>query len=212
MKRKSGASTHADRLAGSIAEAAPSNEFPPGLRPDEASLAERFEVSRTPVREAIRLPRIAAVSMTPIERAAASQNRFGSRQRAANDSAATRRVASHLCAGLKMVPLEWAGPQRRDAKSSTSQKSGECAYKSRLGGPFQERGAESRLATRMRKPVLDCQSFFVFRLRAASRRRILSRTMRWSYGFDKVGPSSQRSPAFSAALATVPARMTTIFG
>ncbi len=48
-------STQAERLADSIAEKVLSGEFPPGFRLDETALAERFGVSRTPVREAIRL-------------------------------------------------------------------------------------------------------------------------------------------------------------
>ena len=52
---KSETSTQAERLAGSIADAVLSGEFPPGFRLDETALAERFGVSRTPVREAIRL-------------------------------------------------------------------------------------------------------------------------------------------------------------
>jgi DNA-binding GntR family transcriptional regulator len=55
LKRESEASTHAERLADLIAESVLTNEFPPGFRLDEAALAERFGVSRTPVREAIRL-------------------------------------------------------------------------------------------------------------------------------------------------------------
>ncbi len=49
------ASTQAERLADSIAETILSGEFPPGFHLDETALAERFGVSRTPVREAIRL-------------------------------------------------------------------------------------------------------------------------------------------------------------
>ena len=44
--------TQADRLAESIAESVLSGEFAPGFRLDESALAERFGVSRTPVREA----------------------------------------------------------------------------------------------------------------------------------------------------------------
>ena len=47
--------TQADRLAQAIAEAVLSGEFEPGFRLDEGMLAERFGVSRTPVREALRL-------------------------------------------------------------------------------------------------------------------------------------------------------------
>jgi DNA-binding GntR family transcriptional regulator len=46
--------TQADRLAEGIADSVLSGEFPPGLRLDEGMLAERYGVSRTPVREALR--------------------------------------------------------------------------------------------------------------------------------------------------------------
>ena len=47
--------TQADRLAEAIAQCVLSGEFQPGLHLDEGMLAERFSVSRTPVREALRL-------------------------------------------------------------------------------------------------------------------------------------------------------------
>jgi DNA-binding GntR family transcriptional regulator len=46
--------TRADRLADAIASSVLSGEFRPGLRLDEKTLAERYAVSRTPVREALR--------------------------------------------------------------------------------------------------------------------------------------------------------------
>jgi DNA-binding GntR family transcriptional regulator len=46
--------TAADRLAQALAEAIISGDFPPGIRLDEQQLAQRYEVSRTPVREALR--------------------------------------------------------------------------------------------------------------------------------------------------------------
>ena len=46
--------TQADRLAEGIAESVLSGEFQPGFRLDEHMLAERYGVSRTPVREALR--------------------------------------------------------------------------------------------------------------------------------------------------------------
>ena len=46
--------TQADRLAEAIVESVLSGEFPPGLRLDEGMLADRYGVSRTPVREALR--------------------------------------------------------------------------------------------------------------------------------------------------------------
>ena len=47
-------STRAERLADEIADCVLSGEFAPGQRLDEAMLAERFGVSRTPVREALK--------------------------------------------------------------------------------------------------------------------------------------------------------------
>ncbi len=47
--------TQADRLAGDIADAILRGELEPGMRLDEQSLARRYSVSRTPVREALRL-------------------------------------------------------------------------------------------------------------------------------------------------------------
>src|SRR3984885_9113097 len=46
--------TQADRLSEAIVESVLSGEFPPGLRLDEGMLADRYSVSRTPVREALR--------------------------------------------------------------------------------------------------------------------------------------------------------------
>lgn len=46
--------THAERLAGKIADEILAGKLKPGLRLDEQSLADRYKVSRTPVREALR--------------------------------------------------------------------------------------------------------------------------------------------------------------
>jgi DNA-binding GntR family transcriptional regulator len=46
--------THAEKLAGEIADAILSGAFAPGFRLDEQSPAQRYNVSRTPVREALR--------------------------------------------------------------------------------------------------------------------------------------------------------------
>ena len=48
------AATQTERLAEGIAESVLSGEFQPGFRLDEYKLAERYGVSRTPVREALR--------------------------------------------------------------------------------------------------------------------------------------------------------------
>ena len=46
--------THTEKLAADIANAILSGAFPPGSRLDEQTLAHRYNVSRTPVREALR--------------------------------------------------------------------------------------------------------------------------------------------------------------
>ena len=46
--------THTEKLAAEIADAILSGAFAPGFRLDEQSLAQRYNVSRTPVREALR--------------------------------------------------------------------------------------------------------------------------------------------------------------
>ena len=46
--------THAERLAAKIADEIIAGKLKPGLRLDEQSLADRYKVSRTPVREALR--------------------------------------------------------------------------------------------------------------------------------------------------------------
>ncbi|MET0364130.1 MAG: GntR family transcriptional regulator, partial [Sphingobium sp.] len=46
--------TAADKLAQDLAEAILAGEFAPGSRLDEQLLAQRYSVSRTPVREALR--------------------------------------------------------------------------------------------------------------------------------------------------------------
>ncbi len=46
--------TRAERLAGQISNAILTGDFEPGARLDEVQLAQRFGVSRTPVREALR--------------------------------------------------------------------------------------------------------------------------------------------------------------
>ena len=56
--------THAEKLAEEIAEAIHSGSFAPGFRLDEQALADRYGVSRTPVREALR--RLAASGLIEV--------------------------------------------------------------------------------------------------------------------------------------------------
>lgn len=53
-RARSGATTHADRLRMEIADDIACGRLDPGTALDETTLAERFGVSRTPVREALR--------------------------------------------------------------------------------------------------------------------------------------------------------------
>jgi DNA-binding GntR family transcriptional regulator len=63
MKKES-SKTRAEQLAALIADAVLSGEFLPGFRLDEQMLALRFDVSRTPVREALR--QLAATGLVEI--------------------------------------------------------------------------------------------------------------------------------------------------
>jgi len=56
--------THSDRLRKQIEENIATGVFPPGMRLDEAELSRQFEVSRTPVREA--LLQLSSIGITEI--------------------------------------------------------------------------------------------------------------------------------------------------
>jgi DNA-binding GntR family transcriptional regulator len=98
--------TQADRLAEAIVESVLSGEFQPGLRLDEGMLAERYGVSRTPVREALRQlgstglielkPRRGATVATPTS--AQLETLFGAM---AEIEAACARLAA-----MSMTPIE----------------------------------------------------------------------------------------------------------
>ncbi len=81
--------TQADRLAESIADSVLSGEFAPGFRLDENALAERFGVSRTPVREAIRL--LASTGLIEVKPAAALVSRPRRPRNSSNCSARWRK-------------------------------------------------------------------------------------------------------------------------
>src|ERR1700676_2916642 len=64
MKIKSG--TRAEKLREAIEESIATGAFPPGMHLDETELAQRFGVSRTPLREAlIQLSSMGIVALRP---------------------------------------------------------------------------------------------------------------------------------------------------
>src|SRR5262249_46381935 len=66
FRMKQNASTRAGRVREMIEEGIVTGRYPPGMRLDETGLAERFEVSRTPLREALfQLASEGLVEMTP---------------------------------------------------------------------------------------------------------------------------------------------------
>jgi DNA-binding GntR family transcriptional regulator len=98
--------TRADRLADAIAASVLSGEFRPGLRLDEKSLAERYAVSRTPVREALR--QLASTGLIDIKpRRGATVVRTTSAQLEAlfGAMAEAEATCARLCA-MTMKPLE----------------------------------------------------------------------------------------------------------
>ncbi len=63
---KHGTNTRSGRVRELIEESIATGHFPPGMRLDETMLAERFKVSRTPLREALfQLASVGIVEMTP---------------------------------------------------------------------------------------------------------------------------------------------------
>src|SRR5271167_776645 len=61
-----GANTRSGRVRELLEESIATGHFPPGMRLEETMLAERFKVSRTPLREALfQLASVGIVEMTP---------------------------------------------------------------------------------------------------------------------------------------------------
>jgi DNA-binding GntR family transcriptional regulator len=98
--------TRTERLAGEIAASVLSGEFRPGLRLDEKMLAERYAVSRTPVREALR--QLASTGLIDIKpRRGATVVRTSSTQLETmfGAMAEIEATCARLCA-ISMTPLE----------------------------------------------------------------------------------------------------------
>jgi DNA-binding GntR family transcriptional regulator len=98
--------THAGRLADEIAASVLSGEFPPGLRLDEKMLAERYSVSRTPVREALRqLVSTGLIEIKPRRGATVASSTSGQLEMLFGAMAEAEATCARLCA-MSMTPLE----------------------------------------------------------------------------------------------------------
>ena len=98
--------TRADRLAEAIADCVLSGEFQPGLRLDEGMLAERYGVSRTPVREAIRqLASTGLIDVKPRRGAAVAQATSAQLETLFGAMAEIEAVCARLAA-MSMTPIE----------------------------------------------------------------------------------------------------------
>lgn len=116
--------THTDRLADQIADAILEGTLAPGARLDEASLAERFGVSRTPVREALRQLTTSGLIIIRPRRGAVVATATGEQLRALFVAMGEiEATCARLCA-LSMTPLE------RRALGALSERMGALARRS----------------------------------------------------------------------------------
>ncbi len=98
--------THTNRLADQIADAILEGTLEPGARLDEASLAERFGVSRTPVREALRQLATSGLIIVRPRRGAVVATATGEQLKALFIAMGeVEATCARLCA-LSMTPLE----------------------------------------------------------------------------------------------------------
>ncbi len=98
--------TRAERLADDIAACVLSGEFTPGQRLDEAMLAERFGVSRTPVREALRqLSSTGLIDFKP-RRGATVANATSAQLETLFGAMAEIEAACARLAAMSMTPIE----------------------------------------------------------------------------------------------------------
>lgn len=119
--------THTDRLADQIADAILEGTLAPGARLDEASLAERFGVSRTPVREALRQLTTSGLIIIRPRRGAVVATATGEQLRALFVAMGEiEATCARLCA-LSMTPLE------RRALGALSERMGALARRSDHG-------------------------------------------------------------------------------
>jgi DNA-binding GntR family transcriptional regulator len=98
--------TQAERLADAIADSVLSGEFEPGFRLDETMLAERYGVSRTPVREALRqLAATGLIEVKPRRSATVAKATSAQLEKLFGAMAELEATCARLCA-MSMTPIE----------------------------------------------------------------------------------------------------------
>ena len=121
--------TQADRLADAIADCVLSGEFAPGLRLDEGMLAERYGVSRTPVREALRqLASTGLIEVKPRRGAMVAKATSAELEKLFGAMAEIEATCSRLAA-MGMTPIERRRLQNlHDAMGAIAQRDDRDAY------------------------------------------------------------------------------------
>jgi DNA-binding GntR family transcriptional regulator len=121
--------TQAERLADAIADAVLSGEFQPGFRLDEYTLAERYGVSRTPVREALRqLASTGLIDVTP-RRSATVASATSAQLETLFSAMAEIEAACARLAAMSMTPIERRRLQSlQEAMASIVQRDDREAY------------------------------------------------------------------------------------
>ena len=101
--------TRTERLAGQIADAIIEGALPPGSRLDEQGLADRYGVSRTPVREALRqLGTTGLIDIRPRRGAIVSEITHAQLQELFVAMGELEATCARLCA-ISMTPIERRG-------------------------------------------------------------------------------------------------------
>ena len=121
--------TQSDRLAEAIVESVLSGEFPPGLRLDEGMLADRYSVSRTPVREALRqLASTGLIELKP-RRGATVATATSAQLEALFGAMAEIEATCARLAAMSMTPIERRRLQHmQDAMASIALRDDRDAY------------------------------------------------------------------------------------
>ncbi|MFO1114512.1 MAG: GntR family transcriptional regulator [Beijerinckiaceae bacterium] len=147
---KTSAGTRADRIATEIADAILAGEFAPGERLDEQRLAETYEVSRTPVREALRrLVSSGLIELRPRRGAVVTETTGENLNGLFIAMAEIEATCARLCA-ISMSPLE------RRALGALHERMGEIAAKgSRAGYSDANHQFHTMLYAGAHNPVLE---------------------------------------------------------